>query len=416
MLASARVAYLARRAAYYGVQTRLVSVDLARVRQRKRAIVESWRAGSQHAIQGTPGVDLLFGEASFTGPKSVQVRLNDGGVFELSGDLIFVSTGARRAVPPIPGLDRVPALNSTTIMELGAVPEHLVVLGAGYVGLEFGQMFRRFGGRVTNIEKAPRMLVREDSDVAGEVARVLRQDGIDLLFESQTTRVEPAAGGGIHLQVHTPEGDRTLVSSHLLVSLGRVPNSDQLNLAAAGIETNERGYIRVNERLETSVPRVYALGDVNGGPPFTHVSYNDFRIMRTNLIEDGAATTAGRIVSYTIFIDPQLGRVGMTEQEARRQRRRILVAKLPMANVARAIETDETRGFMKAVVDAETQQILGAAILGVEGGEIMSVLEMAILGRLPYTVLKEAIFVHPTLADSLNNLFMALDQSGRYED
>jgi pyruvate/2-oxoglutarate dehydrogenase complex dihydrolipoamide dehydrogenase (E3) component len=410
MVASARVAYLARRSADYGIHTGPVSIDMVRVRQRKRDIVESFRSGSERRIEGTDGVDLLMGEATFTGPHSVEVRLRSGETRRLTADLIFINTGDRPARPSIPGLDRVPTLNSTTIMELDAVPAHLIILGGGYVCLEFGQMFRRFGSRVTIVQRGGQLLTREDRDVAEEVAKILREDGIEVLLRTHAAQAEPGAGGGVRLTVRDPDGERTLEGSHLLSALGRTPNTDALNPAAAGIETDERGYIPVDERLETNVPGVYALGDVKGGPAFTHISYDDYRIIRTNLIEGGSASTRDRLVPYTVFIDPQLGRIGLTEQEARQQGRDIRVAKMPMNYVARALEVDEPRGFMKAVVDAGTKQILGAAVLGLEGGEIMAMFEIAMMGRLPYTVLKEAIFAHPTLAESLNNLFMGLDE------
>jgi len=284
------------------------------------------------------------------------------------------------------------------------------VVGGGYVGLEFGQMFRRFSSQVTIVQRRGQLLPREDSDVAEEIANILRQDGIELLLETHPLRVEETSDGHIRLVVRTPEAERTLTGSHLLVAAGRVPNTERLNLAAAEIQTDKRGFIPVNERLETSVPGIYALGDINGGPAFTHISYDDFRIIRTNLLEGGNATTAGRLVPYAVFIDPQLGRVGLSELAARAQSRNIRVAKLPMSYLARTLEVDETRGFMKAVVDADTGQILGAAVLGVEGGEIMAVLQMAMMGRVPYTILRDAVFAHPTLAESLNNLFMSLDE------
>ncbi len=409
MVASARVAYLARRAADYGVSTGPVSVDMSVVRKRKRDIVESFRGGSEHRIQATQGLDLLMGEARFTGPKSLDVRLRDGGSRALTADLIVVNTGDRPSVPPIPGLDRVPFLNSTTIMELDTVPGHLIVLGGGYVGLEFGQMFRRFGSEVTIVQRGGHLLSHEDDDVADAVADILRQDGIEVLLHAEALRVEPGASGGVRVTVRTPDGERALDGSHLLVAAGRAPNTDRLDPAAAGIRTDARGYIVVNDRLETSVPGIYAIGDVKGGPAFTHISYDDFRILRANLLRGGHETTSGRLVPYTVFIDPQLGRVGMTEREAREHGRDVRVATLPMSSVARALEVDEPRGFMKAVVDAETGQILGCAVLGLEGGELMALFEVAMLGHLPYMVLKDAIFAHPTLAESLNNLFMALD-------
>jgi pyruvate/2-oxoglutarate dehydrogenase complex dihydrolipoamide dehydrogenase (E3) component len=409
MVASARVAHLARRAADYGVKTGPVTVDLRKVRQRKRDIVESFRGGNERRIEGTEGSELLRGEAHFTGPKSLEVTLNDGGGQRLTADKIFINTGARPRRPSLPGLEGVPYLDSTSIMELGEVPEHLLVIGGGYIGLEFGQMFRRFGSQVTIVQRSGQLLTREDPDVAEEVAEILRGEGIKVLLNTQPLRVDKIAGEQLQLMVQTEEGERALTGSHLLVAAGRVPNSDRLNLEAAGIETDWRGFIPVDERLETNVAGVYALGDVNGGPAFTHISYDDFRIIRTNLIEDGEATTAGRPVPYTVFIDPQLGRVGLSEQQAKAEGRDIRVAKMPMAWVARALETDETRGLMKVVLDADTGQILGAAILGIEGGEIMAVLQMAMMGGVPYTDIRDAVFAHPTLAESLNNLFLNIE-------
>jgi pyruvate/2-oxoglutarate dehydrogenase complex dihydrolipoamide dehydrogenase (E3) component len=383
---------------------------MAKVRQRKREIVESFRSGSQRRIERTDGLDLLMGEASFIGPKSVEVRLNSGETRHLTADRIFINTGARPRKPLLPGLDGVPYLMSTSIMELDEVPEHLLVLGGGYIGLEFGQMFHRFGSQVTIVQRRGQVLTREDPDVAEAVADILREDGIEVLLNSQAQQVEQDANGRILLAVRTPGGERTIVGSHLLVAVGRVPNTDRLNLEATGIQVDKRGFVPVNERLETNVPGVYALGDMNGGPAFTHISYDDFRVIRTNLLEGGNATTVDRLVPYTVFIDPQLGRVGLSEREARAQARNIRVAKMPMSYVARALEVDETRGFMKAIVDGDTGQILGAAVLGIEGGEIMAVLQMAMMGNVPYTVMRDAVFAHPTLAESLNNLFMAMDE------
>ncbi len=410
MIASARAAYLARRSDDYGVHTGPVTVDLGRVRQRKRDIVESWRRGSRQRIEGTDGVDLLDGEAAFTGPKTVEVCLQSGETRSLAGDVIIINTGARPTHPRIEGLGDVPILTSTTIMELDEIPQHLLVLGGGYVGLEFAQMFRRFGSDVTIVQRADQLLTREDHDVADEVAKILREDGIQVLLNAEARRVTHDADGIIRLTVRTAKGDDVLGGSHLLVAAGRTPNTDALHPEVAGIETDNRGHIPVNEHLETNVPGIYALGDVNGGPAFTHIAYDDFRIIRTNLLEGGSATTAGRLVPYTVFIDPQLGRVGLTEHDARQHGRSIRVAKLPMSSVARAIEVDETRGFMKAIVDAQTDQILGCAVLGIEGGEIMSAVQIAMLGKLPYTVLRDGVFAHPTLAESLNNLFMGLDE------
>ena len=414
MVASARVAYLARRAAEYGVHTGPVTVNLGEVRQRKNDLINTLRALPMGMIEQNRDLDLIMGEATFTGPTSIQVRSNEGTKTHLIADTIIIATGGRPAMPPIPGLNNVPTLNSTSIMDLDTIPEHLLVLGGGYIGLEFGQMFRRFGSQVTIVDILPQLLVREDPDVADEVAKILREDGIEILLETNTLQVEQNQAGQIQLTVKTPEGERVLTGSHLLVGAGRVPNSDRLNLEAAGVQTDKRGFIDVNERLETNVSGIYALGDVKGGPAFTHIAFDDFRILRTNLLMGGNATTTGRLVPYTVFIDPQLGRIGLSETESRAQGRNIQVARLPMDYMGptRAREVGETRGFMKAIIDADTKQILGAAILGLEGGEIMTVLEVAMMGKLPYTAIRDGIFAHPTLAESLNDLFMRMDIQG----
>jgi pyruvate/2-oxoglutarate dehydrogenase complex dihydrolipoamide dehydrogenase (E3) component len=409
MVASAKVAYFDRRSEDYGVSNGQVAVDMIRVRQRKRDIVESFRSGGEKRLADA-GVELIRGEARFSGPRELDVTLNGGETVQLSADNIFINVGARPANPPVEGLDSVPKLNSTTIMELDEVPDHLLVLGGSYVGLEFAQMFRRFGSRVTVVQRGKQLMSREDTDVAEAVAEIMRQDGIEVLLSTQTQGAEQGNDGKIRLRVSTPEGERTLEGSHLLVAAGRPPNTDRLNLDAAGIETDKRGQIKVNERLETNVEGVYALGDVKGGPAFTHISYDDFRIVRTNLLEGGNATITDRKVPYTVFIDPQLGRAGLSEQEAREQGLNIRVAKIPMSYVARAIEVDETRGFMKAVVDPDTGQILGCAILGVEGGEIAAMLQIAMMGGVPYTTLRDTVFSHPTLSESLNTLFAAVEE------
>jgi pyruvate/2-oxoglutarate dehydrogenase complex dihydrolipoamide dehydrogenase (E3) component len=409
MVASGRVAYLARRGADYGVHTGSITIDLERVRQRKRDIVSNFRNGNQARIEKTPNLDLLFGEARFTGPRSIQIRLNDGSQGTLTADRIFINAGCRPAVPSLEGLRDVPYLDSTSIMELDAVPEHLLVLGGGYVGLEFAQLFRRLGSRVTIVQRGGQLLRGEDADVAAEVLAIMQQDGIDVLLNAKVQRVVKE-GPQIKLAVISG-GDtggeiRTISGTHLLAATGRVPNSDTLNPAAAGIAVDRDGFIQVNAKLETNVAGIYALGDIKGGPAFTHVSYDDFRIIRTNLIERGGASTDGRLLPYTVFIDPQLGRIGLTEAEARAQNRKIRVAKMPMNRVARALEVDESRGFMKAVVDAGSGQILGAAVLGLEGGEVMSMIQLAMMGKLSYQVLHEAIFAHPNLSEALNNLFI----------
>jgi pyruvate/2-oxoglutarate dehydrogenase complex dihydrolipoamide dehydrogenase (E3) component len=408
MVASAKVAYLDRRSADYGVQDGPVTVDMTKVRQRKRDIVESFRGGGERHLEKS-GVDLIRGEASFAGPKELEVRLNDGGTVQLTADSIFINVGARPGGAPIDGLDSVPTLDSTAILELEEVPDHLLVLGGGYVGLEFAQMFRRFGSEVTVVQRGPQLLAREDADVAEAVAEILREDGIEVLLRTEAQSVGQDESGALQLAVSGPDGERTLSGSHLLVAIGRPPNTDRLDLQAAGVEVDKRGFVRVNDRLETNVPGVYALGDVKGGPAFTHVSYDDYRVLKANLLDGGDATISGRLVPYTVFIDPQLGRVGLSETEAREQDRNVSVAKMPMRHVARVLEVDETRGMMKAVVDAETGQILGCAVLGIEGGEIAAMIQIAMMGKVPYMRLRDGVFAHPTLAESLNNLFAKLE-------
>jgi pyruvate/2-oxoglutarate dehydrogenase complex dihydrolipoamide dehydrogenase (E3) component len=408
MVASARLAYQARRAAEYGVRTGPVSVDLAAVRERKRAMVAGARENYASRLP-QDGLDLIEGEARFTGPKTLEIALTHGGTRQISAPVIVIDAGTRPRTLAINGAGDVPVLDSTSIMELDELPEHLIIAGGGYIGLEFGQMFRRFGSQVTIIQGAPRLMMIEDEDVSDEVAAIMRDDGITILTSSMPARVEPARGGRLRLTVRAQDGERQLEGSHLLSATGRVPNTDALTPEAAGIRLDDGGFIEVDESLETSVPGVYAMGDIKGGPAFTHLSYDDYRILRANLIGHEKASTRDRVVPYTMFIDPQLGRAGLTEREARAQGRAIRVAKLPMSAVIRAIETGETRGFMKAVVDADSGQILGCAVLGSEGGEIMTMIQVAMLGRLTYSDMANAIFTHPLLAEGLNALFAMFD-------
>ncbi len=408
MIASARVAHLARRAEDYGVETGDVSVDLETVRQRKRDIVESFRSGSRRSIEAKDTLDLIEGDGRFVDANTIEVALDDGEARTLTADRIAINTGARPVIAPIDGIDAVDHLTSTSIMELGAVPEHLLILGGGYIGLEFGQMFRRFGADVTIVDRDEHILGREDTDVAEALQDILREDGIRILNETSMTAVEEA-GGTITAHLNGDEAPAQITGDELLVAAGRRPNTDTLNLGAAGVETTERGYVQVDDRLATTADGIYAIGDVTGGPAFTHVSYDDYRLLCDNWLHDGDRTTDDRLISYTLFTDPQLGRVGLTEEQARARDLDVTVAQMPMTHVARALEVDETRGLMKAVIDSETNQLLGAAILGIEGGEVMSVLQTAMMGNLPVDRLQSAPFAHPTLAESLNNLFAGLD-------
>jgi pyruvate/2-oxoglutarate dehydrogenase complex dihydrolipoamide dehydrogenase (E3) component len=409
MVASARVAYLARRAADYGVQVPSVSVDQVKVRARKRKIVERFRNYGTDRLQKTENLTLLFGAASFVDAKTVLVKLNGGGERRLSARKIAINTGGRPFVPPIPGLSSVPFLDSTSVMELDAVPEHLVVIGGGYIGLEFGQMYRRFGSAVTIVERDARLIAREDPDVSDAVRKILEEDGLRIDTNSAVERIARDASGKITVHYACDDCAKSVTGSHLLVAIGRRPNTEDLNLAAAGIEANKQGYVTVDATLQTSAPGIYALGDVKGGPAFTHISYDDYRILRDRWLNKLDTTTGDRLVPNTTFIDPQLASVGLSETEARKRGLDIRVAKMGMNSIARALEMDEARGLMKVVVDAKTDQILGCTVLGIEGGEIMSMLQIAMMGKMPYTVLKEAIFAHPTLAEGLNNIFLALD-------
>jgi pyruvate/2-oxoglutarate dehydrogenase complex dihydrolipoamide dehydrogenase (E3) component len=409
MVASARIAYLIRRASEYGVHPGAVQVRLADVRNRVRAIVEEFSSGSERQLEATAGLELIRGEGSFIGPRIVRIQLNAGGVRELSGKVVVIDTGCRPARPDVPGLDSVPWLDSTSILDLGATPDHLLVLGGGYIGVEFAQMFRRFGSRVTLVQKGWQLLPREDPDMAESLAAILREDGIEIILDAKASRIS-GSGGEIRLTVRVDGGEREVTGSHLLVATGRTPNTDALNLQASGVEMDERGFIPVDERLETNVPGVYALGDVNGGPAFTHVSHHDNQILRENLLHNAGRTTAGRLVPFTVFTDPQFGRVGLTEKEARAQGHSVRIARLPMIQVARAVEIGEVRGVLKAVVDARTDLILGCAALGIEGGEIMSMVQLAMMGGLAYQRLRDDMFAHPTLARGLNNLFAHFEE------
>lgn len=408
MIASGRVAYLARRGADYGVHTGAVTVDMATVRRRKRDVVESFRAGSEKRIRGTEGLDYIEGDARFTGERELAVALNDGGTRELAAGTIVLDLGERPRALDADNPDGVTIHDSTSILELDEVPGHLVVIGGGPVALEFGQLFRRLGAGVTVVHRGDQLLSREDPDIAAALQEVLEEDGIAIELNAEPVAVA-RRGDEVEVTIRRKGGDEEAIrATHVLAAIGRVPNTDSLDAGKTGLTLDRRGYIETDERLETKVPGIYAIGDVRPGPKFTHISYDDYRILKANLIDGGGRTTADRQVPCVTYTDPQLGRVGLSEREAREQGVRYKVATLPMSSVARAIETDETRGVMKALVDPETGRILGAAVLGVEGGEIMSMLEIAMMGDVPYTSLRDGVFAHPSLSESLNNLFASL--------
>jgi len=398
MVASAQVAHYARNAARWGVRTNGVSVDLPRIVARKDQIVQSFRSGQQNKVDGRTTLRLYRGHARFVDPRRIQVG-ND----TLESDRIFINTGTRPETPRIDGLEDVGYLTNATVMELREIPEHLIVLGAGYIGLEFGQMFRRFGSEVTVVHRGGDILTREDPDVAAELQMALEAEGLRFVMNARTTRVQ-GGDGRVTLTLDGTGPPPEVSGSHLLMATGRRPNSDDLGVDKAGVETDSRGFIKVNGRLETSAPGIWAIGDVKGGPAFTHISYNDYQIVYGNLIEGKNLTIDNRIVPYSVFTDPQLGRVGMTEKEARAAGRKLKIGKIPMGWVARAIERDETTGLMKIVVDAVSDRILGAAILATEGGELIQMLGTLMLADLPYTFLKGAIYIHPTLAEGFFTL------------
>ena len=409
MIASADVAHAVDRARDYGVNVDSYGVELSVVRGRKRDVVDMFHDGSRGALESTDGLDILMGEATFTGPKTVTVALNQGGTRELTAEKIFINTGTETAIPPVDGIEDVPYLTSTSIMELDEVPEHLIVVGGGYIGLEFAQMFRRFGAAVSIVQRGPQLLRSEDPDIADEVYKVLVNEGIGVHLNASLESVSGSASGEVSARVIGENGEFHLPGSHILIATGRRPSTRALSPENAGIEVDERGFVPVNGRLETNVPGVWAMGDVNGGAAFTHISYDDYRILTNNLFGDGNATADGRVVPWVVFIDPELARVGMNEKEAMEAGLTVRTASMPMEGVARAIESDKTEGVMKAVIDAESDRILGATVFGMRGGEVMSILQLAIITRTPYTVLRDAPFAHPTVAESLNNLFSSVE-------
>lgn len=400
MLASARLAHYARRAPEFGVHTGPVQVNLAEVVARKNKLVLEWRQGQEGHAASRPTLDLYRGHGRFTGPHTVEVN---GQV--LTGKHIFINTGTRSRIPNIPGLDQTQYLTNRNIMELTEVPEHLLVLGGNYLGLEFGQMFRRFGSQVTVVELMDQLVPREDEDVATALQQALAAEGMHFHLGATASRVVKIATGlEVTLAYRQDDRTATLTGSHLLVSIGQVPNTDELGLEAAGIETDKGGWIKVNHKLETNVPGVWAIGDVKGGPAFTHIAYDDHLVIYDNLINGKSRSIAGRLTPYALFTDPELGRVGLTEKEARAAGYRLKGGQIPMSWVARAIERDETAGLMKVVINAANDRLLGAAILGPEGGELVQILMALMMIDAPYTLFEKSIYIHPTLAEGFFTL------------
>lgn len=407
LIASAHAAHAARRVDDYGLSVSDVQVDMPRVKQRKDKLVEKFRESTLSSFEDSEHIEFIRGEARFADKYTLHVALNDGGERRITAPKIFINTGARPQLPPVEGLKEAEPLTSTTVLDLEEVPEHLVILGGGYIGLSFGQMHHRFGARVTLVESSEEILSgNEDADVADALQEILEDEGLTFHLSTRITRVHRRDDGQLDLTLESEDGDeQTLVASHLLVATGNQPNTDMLQLAKAGIETDDDGYVKVNERLETSVPGIWALGDVKGGPAFTHVAYDDYRIVRNHLFEDGTRRVDDRTLTYTVFTEPQLGRFGLTEEQAQEQGVAHRVTKMPMKYAARAVETGHPEGFMKILVDPESDQLLGAAILGMQGGEIAMLLKVAMRSKLPYTTVQEMMLAHPTLAESLNNVF-----------
>jgi len=415
MVASANVANTVRNSAVYGVKANTPIVDLAEVIQRKRTVVQSAREINLHNLETALDNNLIIGTARFIAPKTIEVTTAEGNTRVLTAERLFINTGTRPLIPSIPGLTEVEFLTSESIMELEDLPEHLIVLGSGYIGLEFAQMFRRFGCRVTVIGQSEHILSQQDLDIAIAVQTLLKQDGIEFLLKAKVLRVvreasplENRIGNETVLQIQVADHEITLQGSHLLVAVGRAPNTDSLNLAATGVATDTRGFILVNDRLETNIPGIWALGDINGGPQYTHISLDDYRIIKANLIDGGNRSTRDRLVSSCLFIDPELAHVGLTETEAQQQGYPIRVAKVDASAVPRAKTLGQTDGLLKAIVDTDTGRILGCSLLCHEAGEVISTVQMVMQAQMPYTVLRDGILTHPTMTEGLNILFSKL--------
>jgi len=415
LVASGRLSYLVNRSSDYGITVKGNSVDIESVIRRKNAHVLQARESSAKRLLETANLDVVFGNAVFSGPKEITVTKQEGDIAVMTADKIFINTGTRPVIPPIKGLAEIHYLTSDTILDLLVVPSHLAIIGGSYIALEFGQLYRRLGSEVTIIEGSDQFLAKEDEDIASAIRKVLEEDGIRVLTGTSVTsvsakgdRTELSVVSGGTRAVTTTGTPSIITASHILVATGRLPDTSALNVAATGITVDKHGFIVINDRLETSVQGIYALGDVKGGPQFTHISYNDHLIVYRNLVENANLSIAGRDLVYCLFTDPELGRIGLTEKMAREKGLNIKVATLPAGRIARAWENDETRGMLKAIVSMDDKKILGAAALCFGGGELMGILQMAMMGGVTYDRIRDAVFAHPTFAESLNNLFAEL--------
>ena len=407
LVASARAAHMARRCADFGVEVEgSVRVDMKRVHARMREIADASTNGVTQWLEGTENVDVIRGHARLSGPGVVVVDAR-----ELHAEKIFLNVGGRARVPAIEGIDDVDFLTNTTLLDLDVLPEHLVIIGASYIGLEFAQVYRRLGSTVTVIEMGPRAIARDDLDVSETVRGVLEREGVTFHFDAECVRVAPD-GTGVRVGVSCDEGPHEIVGSHLLLAVGRVPNTDDLGLDTIGVATNERGFIEVDDQLRTSVEGVWALGDCNGRGAFTHTSYHDYEVVAANLLDDDPRRTSDRISCYGLYVDPPLGRIGMTEEQARSSGRNVLVGKRMMKNVSRAKERSETDGFIKILVDGDTEEILGAAILGIGGDEVVQMLLTAMYAKTPYTTISRGVYIHPTVSELVPTTLQSLRPLG----
>jgi len=400
LVASAYAAHVARRGAEYGIGTGDISVEMAAVKARKDKIVVGDREGVESWIEGMDGATLIRGHARFEGPHTI--RVDDRA---LEADKIFLNVGGRAVAPDMPGLADIDYMTNVGILELDTVPEHLVVIGGSYIALEFAQMYRRFGARVTVIEKGPRLTSREDEDVSATIKEILEAEGIEVIVDADDIRFTKRDNG---FEVTPSQGAEPIAGTHLLMAVGRQPNTDDLGLEAAGVETDRRGYIVVDDQLRTNVEHIWAMGDCNGRGAFTHTSYNDFEIVAANLLDDDPRRVSDRITTYALYIDPPLGRAGMSVDEVRKSGRKALVGKRPMTRVGRAVEKGETQGFMKVVVDAETEEILGAAIFGVGGDEVIHSILDVMTAKLPYTAISRTMHIHPTVSELVPTMLQDL--------
>ncbi len=406
---SAKVADLVHHATRFGVTPSSASSDMAAVRKRKREMVDGLIAMHLDRYKAS-GAELVMGEAKFTGPRTLDVRLNGGGARTLKGERIFLNLGTHASIPSVPGLAESEPLTNIEVLELDRLPEHLIVIGGGHVGLEFAQAYRRFGSRVTILAQAPQLLANEDPDVAAALLQIFASDGIDVVAPTEIVSMQGRSGTGVSLIVRTSSGEKTITGSDILVAAGRTPNTAGIGLEVAGVELDQSGYVKVNDRLQTTAANVWAIGECAGSPHFTHISLDDFRVIRDNLAGKNR-TTRDRMIPSCLFTDPQVAHIGLSETEAGRQGISVRVVKLPMAAVLRTRTIDESRGFMKALIEADGDRILGFTMIGPEAGEVMAVVQMAMLAGLPYPALRDAVLTHPTMAEGLNSLFSNVKQA-----